>query len=97
MKLIALEHDLPGVPAESFRPFLIEEARRVWELYSAGIIREMYFRQDRHAAVLILECGSVDEAKDALGSLPLVREKLIEFEVIALAPYPGFQRLFAQP
>ena len=28
-------------------------------------------------------------------SLPLVREKLITFEVIPLKPYPGLARLFA--
>ena len=36
----------------------------------------------------------MDEAEGLLDTLPLVKEGLIEFEVIPLAPYPGFERLF---
>jgi hypothetical protein len=43
---------------------------------------------------LILECADVEEANQLLDSLPLVQEGLIEFEVIPLVPYPGFERLF---
>ena len=95
MKLLAIERDLPAVAAENFAPHLAAEASRVWELYKAGIIRELYFRADRHEAVLVLECADVEEAQQMLGTLPLVRENLIAFELIPLAPYPGFARLFA--
>lgn len=94
VKIIALEHERPGVAGERFAPFLKAEAERVWQLYLDGIIRESYFRADRHEAVLILECDSADEARAALGTLPLVSEGLIEFEIIPLSPYPGLSRLF---
>jgi muconolactone delta-isomerase len=96
VKILALERELPGVSGEAFRPHLKAEAARVWELYQAGVLREIYFRQDRHSAVLVLECADVAEAHAALNTLPLVKEGLIAFEVIPLAPYPGFARLFAQ-
>jgi hypothetical protein len=96
MKILALERELPDVTAEQFPPHLQAEARRVWELYKAGILREMYFRQEKTEAVLILECASVAEARAALETLPLVREKLIDFELISLVPYPGLERLFSQ-
>jgi hypothetical protein len=70
------------------------EARRVWELYQAGIFRELYFRADRTEAVLLMECSSLEDAQKALDSLPLVEAGLITFEVIPLRPYPGFSRLF---
>ncbi len=95
MKILAIEHDNPSADAEAFKPHLKEEASRVWELYQAGVVREMYFRQDRSEAVLMLECASLDEAQGFLASLPLVRQGLIEFETITLGPYPGFSRLFA--
>ena len=95
MKVLAIERELPGAAAEHFGPHLAAEASRVWELYQAGIIRELYFRADRHEAVLVLECADVEEAQHALGTLPLVRENLIAFELIPLTPYPGFARLFA--
>ena len=94
MKILALEKEVPGVTEDAFKPYLEEEAARVWELYRAGVFRELYFRQDEPSAVLILECGSVEEAKGFLNTLPLVREGLSTFDVIPLAPYPGFARLF---
>ncbi len=86
---------MPGSTAEQFAPYLKAEARRVWELCQAGTLREIYFRQDWPGAVLILECADADEARQALDSLPLVRAKLIDFEIIPLRPYPGLARLFA--
>jgi len=94
MKILALEKDVPGIAPEQFHPHLRSEAARVWELYQAGALREIYFRQDRHAAVLVLKCATLEEAESLLESLPLVKQGLIEFEVIPLAPYPGFARLF---
>jgi muconolactone delta-isomerase len=94
MKILALEVETPDSTAEQFQPHLKAEARRVWELYQAGTLREIYFRQDWPGAVLILECADTDEAHDALATLPLVQAGLIAFEIIALRPYPGLARLF---
>lgn len=96
MKLLALEHDVPGATAEAFTAELLKaEALRAWQLYRSGAIRELYFRADRTAAVLVLECDSPEEARALLATLPLVQHELITFEIIPLAAYPGFERLFA--
>ena len=63
MKILALEHELPGTTAEHFQPYPNDEARKGWELNQAGIIRELYFRADQNEAVLVLECASVIEAR----------------------------------
>jgi hypothetical protein len=96
MRILALEREMPGTAGEAFKPHLKAEATRVWELYLAGVLREIYFRDDQPTAVLLLECADVEEANNVLGTLPLVREGLIAFDVIPLKPYPGFARLFAQ-
>lgn len=95
MQIIALEAEAAGVTAEQFRPLLQAEARRVWELYLSGVVREIHFRADQHTAVLMLECDGVDAARAILDTLPLCRAGLITFDLIPLAPYPGFARLFA--
>ena len=95
MKILALEKAVSGIDFHSFQPHLNQEARRVWTLYQAGVIREMYFRADCHEAVLVLECSDLAEAKQFLGELPLVANGLIAFDFIPLAAYPGFARLFA--
>ena len=94
MKILALERDVPGVAPERFQPLLKPEAARVWELYQQGVLRELYFRGDESAAVLMLECADEAEAARALSSLPLVERRLITFDLIPLKPYPGFARLF---
>ena len=97
MKILALERETAGVTAEQYAPHLKAEAGRVWELCQAGIIRETHFDAERHTAVLILECASTLEARRTLDTLPLVQQGLISFDVIALVPYSGFTRLFANP
>jgi len=96
MKILAIEREVPGVEEGEFVPFLKQEAARVWELYQAGVIRELYFRQDQTSAVLILECEDLKDAVSALNSLPLVIEGLISFDIIPLRAYPGFSRLFTE-
>jgi muconolactone delta-isomerase len=97
MKILAIEKEISDVTADQFTPHLKKaEAARVWELYQAGVFRELYFRQDRPDAVLILECADVAEASQVLNTLPLAREELIAFDIIPLIPYPGFSRLFAK-
>jgi muconolactone delta-isomerase len=95
MKILALGRDVPGTADEQFAPHLKAEAGRVWELHQQGVIRELYFRADEDAAVLVLECADLDEARGALATLPLVHEGLITFDLIPLRAYPGFARLFA--
>jgi len=96
MKIFAIEKDLRGTTAKRCAPFLVAEAARVWRLHQSGVIRELYFRNDRDEAVLVLECRSTAHARQTLKSLPLVKKKLITFELIPLRAYPGFERLFAR-
>lgn len=95
MKILAIEKETGAGTVEGFQSLSTAEARRAWELYQQGLIRELYFRQDRTNAVLMLECADLKEASELLATLPLVREGLIEFELVPLVAYPGFERLFA--
>jgi muconolactone delta-isomerase len=96
MKILAMEVERAGTRPEQYQAHLKPEARRVWELYQRGTIRELYFRADRSEAVLVLECADIQEAQETLASLPLVQAGLITFEIIPLVPYPGFGRLFGE-
>ena len=95
MKILVLENELPNATMERFQEYAVVEAGKVWALVQAGVIRESYFRADRSDAVLVLECQNVDEAREALSTLPFVQNKLITFELIPLKAYSGFERLFA--
>jgi hypothetical protein len=95
MKILAIEKERPGASPAAFQPHLQAEAARVWELVQADILREIYFSQEPRRAVLILECPDAAAARAALDTLPLVIAGLIEFDILPLAPYPGYARLFA--
>ncbi|HVU33568.1 MAG TPA: hypothetical protein VHE61_09050, partial [Opitutaceae bacterium] len=73
-----------------------EEAAHVWSLMQQGVIRDIWFTRDRRA-VLILECTGEPELARELASLPLVRERLITFDVETLLRYDGFDRLSPKP
>jgi muconolactone delta-isomerase len=96
MKILAIERELPGAAGEDFRPHMRAEAEKGWELYQAGVIRELYFHRDMHSAVFVLECADENEAETVLATLPLVKAGLIAFDIIPLVPYPGFSRLFSK-
>jgi muconolactone delta-isomerase len=93
MKVLAIEREMPGVKDSVYTPYLEAEARKAWELQQQGLIREIYFT-DEHCAVLVLEANDKAHAREILGQLPLVQQKLIDFELMALTAYPGFARLF---
>jgi muconolactone delta-isomerase len=98
MRILAIERPIPSASPAQFTAELAKaEARRVWELHQQGAIRELFFRADEPAALLMLESADIAEARAVLASLPLVQTGLIEFEVIPLRAYPGFARLFDEP
>jgi len=96
MRILAIERPVQGVTGDRFTPELsVAEARRAWDLHQAGMVRELFFRADEPAAVLMLECADASEARGILATLPLVAAGLIDFELIPLGAYPGFARLFS--
>ncbi len=95
MKILAIEKEMPNISDDDFKPHLKAEALCVWELYQSEIFREIYFDKNTHNAIIILECKDLNEAEQVLNTLPLVKERLIAFEMIALEPYSGFARLFS--
>jgi hypothetical protein len=93
MKYLALERELDQGQKQSTLSGRESEARRVYELYLQGILREIYFSKEGHNAILIMECKDEEEARKTLETLPLVQEKIIEFQLITLLPYTGLDRI----
>ena len=94
MKILALEKELPD--AIFTEELLKEEARHVWELQKQGIVREIHFTADTHEAVIFFELASIQTAQELIKTFPLVEAGCIEFHLMPLIPYNGFERLFAE-
>ena len=93
MKILAIEKELSGLTSADYKTWLESEARKAWELHQEGLIRELYFTDD-HCAVLVLEARDKVHAREIVDQLPLVQQKLIDFDLLVLNAYPGFARLF---
>jgi muconolactone delta-isomerase len=97
MQVLALAHNTGSDDDPRWPEIRVPEARRAWELYEAGVLRQIWFRADRANGVLLLEVADLAEARAVVDSLPLVAAGLIDFDLVPLRPYPGFARLFAEP
>ncbi|RFP12211.1 superoxide dismutase [Duganella sp. BJB488] len=95
MKLLCLDIPLPGATLDQYHPHLQAEARHGWQLYKNGIVRDIYFRQDRPGVAIIAEAESVEAAQKALAEFPLAKAGLIDWQVIPLGPFLNWEMLFA--
>jgi hypothetical protein len=94
LKFLTLEvENYPVKWNEVDHDLLEAEARYVFDLQQADLIRQVYFRADTRSAVIEWESDSIDNVTQALSAFPLVQANFIHFEVIPLMPYSGFNRL----
>ncbi len=94
MKILFLDRPKPGATFEKYQPYLLDEVRHTWASYKSGLIREIYFRQDRPGVAIMMEAASVEEAKKAFAEFPLVKAGLLDFEAIPLGAFANWELLF---
>lgn len=95
MRILCLDIPASGATLENYSPHLTSEVLHTWDLYQSGIIRDIYFRQDRPGVAIFLECNSVDEARILMDELPLAKAGLLTFECIPLGSFTNWAHLFA--
>ena len=59
-------------------------------------MREAHFRKDRPGVVLVLECENIAEAKKILSTFPMVRNGVIDFDIIPVGHFVPFGTLLDQ-
>ena len=95
MKILVLAKRREAIPLEQMRPHFKAEVEAVWDLYTRGIVREFYTRADQGGpAILTVESETVESAQNALAKLPLVELKMIDLDLIPLAPFSNLNQLF---
>lgn len=95
MKFLCLDIPQPGATMDKYMPHMLDEARHCWQLYKSGLVRDIYFRQDRPGVAVIAEADSIEAARQALGEFPLAQAGLIGWDVIPLGPFTNWELLFA--
>ena len=71
---------------------LKKETKHILDLYQKGIIRNIWFSENKDA-LLIIENETIEQARKIISTFPLVKENLIKFNITCLLPYTGFERL----
>ena len=95
MRILCLDTPREGVTLEDYAPHLLNETKHAWEGYTSGIIRDIYFRQDRPGVVIIMEAESLEEARKVCDDFPLKKAGVLDFELIPFGPYTLWGNLFA--
>lgn len=75
---------------EAFDALLDAEAVGVRRLYSEGLIRSAWSREDVLGACLLLEADSREHAESSLMTLPLFHHKMVEYQLVPVRAYRGF-------
>ncbi len=96
MQILAIDKISEGVTAAILEPYLPQELAATINLYLQEKIRTFYFRKDRAGVVFVMECQSIQEAKEILATLPMVQEKLLDFDLIPIGPLMPIGRLLKQ-
>ena len=97
MRILCLDVHQPGACMEAYAPHVRAEIDHAWALYKGGMIRDIYYRQDRPGVAIVAEAESVEAAKAALAECPFAMVGLIDWEVIPLGPFVNWEMLFAKP
>lgn len=93
MKFVCSLLAKPTAAPERFMSYEEPESQQVWELYTAGTLKEIYLRTDAIGAVIILQCASQAEAENAINSLPMVKAGLFDLSYMALGEWPEMTRM----
>jgi muconolactone delta-isomerase len=86
-----LRRDLDNFQEADFAPLLEPEAERAREMHAAGTSRQIWSRQDVPGAAMIMEAESIEAARAAIATLPLIQKQMLILEVLVpVGPYRGF-------
>lgn len=75
-----------------FVPFAEQEAAQARALYAQGFVRQIWHRADVGGACILVEADSVEQVREHLKTLPLVRAEMLEVTIVLRKPYAGFTR-----
>ncbi len=80
MKVVAIITFRSAGTPEATAEQLKAEADQLWELHTAGTLREMYYRKDKPGGLLMLEVESLEAANELLSQLPSAKLELASIE-----------------
>src|SRR6201999_1678628 len=86
MKVLAIGSIVKPVTPEQRQEIMPKELPDTLKLYLDGKIEQFWARTDKPGVVFLLNTESVEQAKQALGALPLVSGGYAEYEYVPVGP-----------
>lgn len=96
MQFLLIARVVEGVSMEQVLPHVNDEAAKVWEEYTADVVRSIHYIADMSGAVLMCEAANLEGMQEIAAQFPMVKAGVLKIEVLPLKPYTGLQSLFAQ-
>jgi hypothetical protein len=92
-KVLALGYLDASITPEQRQTIMPHEVPDTLRIYLAGKIDQWWSRQDGPGAVFLMNVTTVAEARELLENLPLVKAKLLTFELVPLGPLRPLHQL----
>lgn len=92
-KFLAIGTSSPMTP-EQRKEHMLAEVMATLQLYLDGKIDQFWHRYDGKGVIFVMTTGSMAEAEELLGALPLGVAGLLSFELIPIGPLRPITALF---
>ncbi len=96
MQFLFLARVAQGISTEQVLPHVKDEAKAVWQNYSADVVQSIYFIADMSGAVLLCEAPDLATMQAIATQFPMAKAGVLTFEILPLKPYTGLEALFAK-
>ena len=96
MQFLVIARITEGISLDKVKSHIKPEVEKVWEYYSANILRSIYYIADLSGTVMMLEADSSETVREKMAQLPMVENNVLNCEILPLKPYTGLEALFAQ-
>jgi hypothetical protein len=85
MKVMAIPSVSAGVTPDQIKEHMPKEVPATLKLYLEGKVEQFWFRE-KTGPVFLMNVESIEEARAALGALPLVEANVMSYELMPVGP-----------
>ncbi|URX63835.1 hypothetical protein KR767_07215 [Luteibacter anthropi] len=95
MKVFAIGSGSAPLTPEQRQQYMPSEVPATLRLYLDGKMDQFWFRGDTPGVVFLINAETVEEARDIVGTLPLAKASILNFDFIPVGPLAPLGMLIA--
>ena len=95
MQFVLITRPANGASVDDISASAKDQALAIWQNYQTGIFRQMFDIQNKPgSSAIIMTADNIDDATQIVEQLPLVKNMLIEYDLIPVGHFFPFSALF---